>query len=102
MNDETTADEVARILGNNIRTEAEEINRQCCILAELGVGLCLCKAIAGEGKSRACVVLVSGPIPDDLLAGLRKYVEGLAQDVQMGLKARQVPPEKPSPADETH
>lgn len=91
--EENPQDEAARILGNVVRTEAEELVRKACTMADLGLGICFLKGIAGAGntaKSRAIILVLSGDLPDDLSEDVNRYIRGLVQDLTNGGKTRTV------------
>lgn len=79
------------MLGAALSRDADTICKCALVLADLGGGVCCTQGLASEtSSSRAVVVVVCGPIPDDLVEALGSYVGGLAQDLKTSGKIKTI------------
>ncbi len=71
------------LLGRVFRSHAEAICMEGLSLSELGGAVCCTVAREkADTAHRSVVVVLCGPIPDDLIQMLGKYAGGLAYDLK--------------------
>jgi hypothetical protein len=79
------------LIATVLHAEAKNLAAGGIEFARLGGGVCLTHALAGENtKDRSVIVLICGPVPDDLIQSLGQYVQGLAQDMKLSGVIREI------------
>jgi hypothetical protein len=79
------------LLSEALRNDADQLCLAGLAFADLGGGICSMHALAGEkGSSRSVVVILNGPIPDDLVQALGQYAEALSQDLKTSGKLKTI------------
>ncbi len=72
-----------RLVSLVAKAHVKQLCEEGLTIAELGGGINQMHALAKEGgPGRSLVVLLCGPIPDDLIQSLGHYCEGLSQDLK--------------------
>jgi hypothetical protein len=65
--------------------QVQDLCQSGLALADLGTGVSMLHALAGEeenSKSRSVVMVICGPIPDDLIEAMGQYCQALSQDLK--------------------
>lgn len=76
-------EEAQLLLSKLYRAQAAELCQAGIAVADLGAGIAMMTALASETtKSRSVVMVVCGPIPDDLVESLGQYCRSLSQDLK--------------------
>jgi hypothetical protein len=71
------------LIGKVLQAQTESLCMAGLTFAELnGAASFTCARASESGPSRSVVVLLAGPIPDDLVQMLGQYTAGLSQDLK--------------------
>jgi hypothetical protein len=71
------------LIGRVLAAQTEALCMAGLTFAELnGAASFTCARASENGPSRSVVVLLAGPIPDDLVQMLGQYTQGLSQDLK--------------------